>query len=203
MFVGFFAMSAGDVHAVSSYSAIWVDNSNPSAAYIVSCGVTRSAYNYRWSAIHEVQVETTLTSPRGRRVVVEGAGVPHSNYGSMTARAEALLAVDLNELGDYKVTSRHYSDCPEVVFGFTSDILGIGIRYSSYRSEGEENDKCLYSLACGRGQPTCGVSRHSARKLYPGRCPGPFIQCGDLIADGVCVIYRVVCNEIGQPGVCT
>jgi hypothetical protein len=140
MFASLFAMSAGHVYAVASYSDSWLDDSNPSAGHIVACGVTRSAYNYRWSAIHEVQVETTLTSPRGRRVTAEGEGVPHSNYGTMTARAEAVLSIDFREKGNFRIKSRHYSECPEVEFGYTQDILPIGVSFSCYRIAGAAGD---------------------------------------------------------------
>lgn len=140
VFASLFTISAGHVYAVSSYSDSWLDDSNPSAGRIVACGVTRSAYNYRWSAIHEVQVETTLTSPRGRRVIAEGTGVPHSNYGSMTARAEAILSIDFSEKGTFKIKSRHYSECPEVEFGYTQDILPIGVSISCYHLVGASGD---------------------------------------------------------------
>lgn len=138
IFVSFFAVSSGTVRAVSCYSDSWVDDSGVadgviyeegdarSGPFVVGCGVTQMYYNSRWSEFHEAEVDTTITSPNGRSITVTGEGEGGASNGTFSARAEAPLLWDWNDLGDYTVTSHHYSECPVADFGYTYYGITIG-----------------------------------------------------------------------------
>lgn len=151
IFVSLFAASAESVKAVSCYSDSWMDDSGSEPAdgvydegqmiyepYVVGCGVT---HFYYYEPYHDAEVDTTITSPDGRSSTVSGFDDPGGYKQAFNARAEAILPmVNYNastfDVGDYLVSSHHYSECPVTDFGTTSSSLPAGVSISCYRLDG-------------------------------------------------------------------
>ncbi|MFN2454089.1 MAG: hypothetical protein ABR577_07690 [Pyrinomonadaceae bacterium] len=190
IFVSLFAASPESVKAVSCYSDLWIDDSaaedvdDVGTVSIVGCGVTSFGY---YEPYHDAIVETTITSPNGR----SSTAIADDNAGgykqSFNARAEALLAWDWNDMGDYIVNSRHYSECPITEFGFTGFVLGTNLH--AYQLDPRTTDE--YLSTC-RGRCTISPMRN------PLLAPAPFLQCG---SDNGCNVS--LCSAQTVPGRCT
>jgi hypothetical protein len=91
--------------AQSDYSDIWIDDSQAEEgiAYVIGTGVTDTAYDSE--AV--VNVETSITSPNGRRATAISDG----------DRAEAALVWDFTDVGLFFVQSLHRRYCPKT-FGY-------------------------------------------------------------------------------------
>src|SRR2546421_4450816 len=96
VFLGIFCPASAFGQA--DYSDMWVDDSNPDAAYIVGAGVTEDDYTNGGG--DAIGVETTITSPNGRTQ-------SGSADGDTDARVEVTLPWDWNDLGEYFVQTRH------------------------------------------------------------------------------------------------
>ncbi|MFN2455048.1 MAG: hypothetical protein ABR577_12590 [Pyrinomonadaceae bacterium] len=77
-------------------------------------------------------METTITSPNGRSSTAIADDDAGGYKQSFNARAEALLAWDWNDVGEYLVSSRHYSECPVTEFGNTFLSFPVGISVTCY-----------------------------------------------------------------------
>lgn len=156
LFAGLLLLSAAPINAITKYTDTWVDDYNPDG-YVIGIGVTQMSYNTRWSEYHEAQVATTLTSPNGRTVTVIAYGEAGATNGTFSANAEAALGWDWNDIGDYSVTSHHYSECPYADFGSTTDIIRTGISHAVYGGAQCQSDGCLYTIT-----ESCDTSCKSA-----------------------------------------
>lgn len=134
----------------NTYSDSWVDDSG--SGIIVSAGVTDGSYT------HSYVVDTTVTSPNGR-----------SAFGSRRytgyARANATLAWDWADPGDYFTESEHSARCPGddlnyYSIGTTSMSIRIAIAITNYIFNGLEGGYCRYDLWCpnGNASATCPAS---------------------------------------------
>lgn len=113
------------VSATTTYSDSWIDGSHPDAAYIVGFGLTEANVGDDWE-LHAVRATTTLRSPNGRTITRTAAVYYSWSTGSsFTARVEPTLMFDPNDMGDYIISTRHYSTCPATELGLTSALLAL------------------------------------------------------------------------------
>ena len=99
----------------STYSDSWFNDSG--AGSIESAGVTDGSYT------HSYVVDTTVSSPNGR-------GASGSRRSTGYARADATLAWDWDDPGDYFTESDHWARCP----GDDLNYYSIGTTSASSRT---------------------------------------------------------------------
>jgi hypothetical protein len=135
--LGVFAVSPAIGQSIYSDSWTWspgqttieYDEENPTPdpiTYVVGCGITEDYYN---GYPHEYSVVTTITSPDGHSEVAGGGGQYY-------ARAEVDLILDLNNPGDFFISSDHSYYCSiinnEINSGSTYAGITVGISISCY-----------------------------------------------------------------------
>lgn len=153
LLLSLFVISTSSVKAGGFYSDSWVDDSDPDQGYIVGVGVSRMVYGRTGPdgelQTHEAAADMTLTSPQGRTVTVTAVDAAGSYSTPYHASAEATLAWNWEDLGDYTITTRHYSDCPYQEFGSSSADVRVGVSHAVYSQAQCQSDGCLYSIITG------------------------------------------------------
>lgn len=134
----FVVFSVTTVKADSTYSDAWLDDSSEA---IAGCGVSEGSYMMQY------WVQSSLTSPNGRRAIGYSAGGGDSRvYTAGYARADVFLLWDWSDVGDFSVTSDHWLVCPdpnqaylEAFVGSTFASLPLGISVSVLYKAGPPN----------------------------------------------------------------
>lgn len=156
------------VSATSVYSDVWSDDSNPDSPFMVGCGVTEANYGDDWE-LHNVRATTTIRKPNGASATRTSAVYySWSSGSSFTARAEPVLLWDWSEVGDFIVSTRHYSTCPATELGNTSTSSRVGVSTAYYLESFDRIDgTCDYSPLSGCNV-TCKPStvNHSCETQY-------------------------------------
>lgn len=179
LLIGCFVMSQASVKAVTTWSDMWADDSNPDQAFIIGCGVTEATYDDDWE-LQSVKVTVTLRSPNGRTSILSDH--TWSNRTTYSAIAEPRLNWDLIEGGNFTVSSHHYSTCPPTELGNTSELMNVSLnadetyyyKYSNdVASESAGIRVCNYT-ACNdiNTKGSCFETNLAIRQPYEEACSG-------------------------------
>lgn len=213
LFLSLFVISTSSVKADAYYSDSWVDDSDPDQGYIVGVGVTEIVYGEggRQSGIlgigqegqtHEASADMTLTSPHGRTVTFTAMDTAGNSSTPYHASAEGTLAWDWEDLGEYTITTRHYSNCPYQEFGSSSDSIRVGHSHAVYYSALCQTDGCLYAIT-----PNCETSCkfQTIKVKSPSLCHSYAIQktaFAELFGTIRCLNIRATFEFSANPGFC-
>jgi hypothetical protein len=206
LLLSIFIISASWVRADGYYSDSWVDDSDPDHGYIVGVGVTEIIYGRLGPdgelQTHEAASDMTITSPNGRTATVTAMDAAGSYSAPYHAAAEGTLAWDWEDLGDYTITTRHYSNCPYQEFGSSSVSIRLGRSEAVYQSAQCQTDGCLYTIT-----PNCETTCkfQTIKVASPSVCHSYAIQTTAFaIAFGtkVCLNTRATIEYSQNPGTC-
>jgi hypothetical protein len=182
LFVG----ASSSVQAVTTYNDVWGYETSEGEAYLVAIGITQTGISENY---HTSFVDTTLTSALGRVTFAFGedqaeqdefpeagdGGSPSELQGGETeARAEVILPVDENDIGDYEIATNHAVACPFSPFTPTlAAIFPVGRFRQTYAYRGTVAEgQHWYSIDC-IGPCT---SHYQANRFFNVH-RGPFYVC--------------------------
>lgn len=204
-FVCIFAVSSA--YATTVYSDSWLEGSDPAGSTyeeggtiensyrVIGCGLTEANYGDDWE-LHSVRAATTVRSPNGRSFTRTAAVYYTWNQGSnFTARAESSLSWDSSDMGDYIVSTRHYSTCPATELGSTGLVTKVGVSISCYELISFNSATRIATLR--RIEPCdthCGNSGDTVTFRYVPPTPPQFVVRGEPYVKKFGV---VVCGRIG------
>lgn len=217
IFMSLFAIAPTPVKAVTCYTDAWFVNDTvtetdpetgetmyPESApaplgYTVGSGVTQMPY---YAPYHDAWVDTTITSPNGRTITVTGFDDAGGYKQSFNAHAETTLAFDWDDVGNYTVTSDHYSDCPLTNFGSTSLGISYEVVQDHYSLSAVGYFSCRYAPTC-IGQ--CSKFPYRRKLVFPGSGCEPFLQCSSVLVHvrGSSFCTTGKCIGAGPTGTCS
>jgi hypothetical protein len=162
------------------------------------------------AAIHPSQYcNTSGTSHRGQvnnqlgtvSRYVFGPWVSPSSYISVANPLETPATPGI----DYINTTDSFITCSAVGQIFTGGgILShtFSIRLSAYIFNGLSSGRCTFVPTCAG---KCTSQFTTPLDPTTGLCflKGPWFQCADLLKDGKCWLYRTICYDKTNPGICT
>jgi hypothetical protein len=131
-----------------------------------------------------------------------GSGAGHSGAN---ASISTLTESGDWELGEYSISGTEQIDCSVAGTGFytSTSWASVGLWTSAYQFAGVSSGRCAWEPS-GAGCPgTCG-SPHTT-PMVGGACftpPNFWKQCLDVVFNGQCLSYRVVCLGKPFPGFC-
>jgi hypothetical protein len=157
-------------------SDIWDDYSDSSYGNVIACGITDVSYSY-WK-YHDASVEIWLRSPSGVTVFDTAGGEPYDTYQMLTVSLPANF--DSPKTGFYSEEAYHFSVCPSVSWGNTTQYYKLGVSTACYKFGHPDPSAplCIYypidacNVVCKRDQitldphPTDGCPKYAWERIY-------------------------------------